>query len=133
MFLTSDNTLTLELDGTATTTEPAVVACCTDINQCNGRVTHPALKETATTGATHVHVVSAPSADTIRRVDFLSIRNLSTTASNIFTLNMTGGHTNPLTVALFTLLTLETAIYTPDTGWKCYKADGKLKTNAHAA
>jgi hypothetical protein len=132
MILTGTKTLTLELDTAAGTTEPKVVSCCKDKSLSTGLTTY-ATKETVTTGATHVHVVAAPAEATEREVMYLGIYNHSTTASNTFEVKLTGGTTDPISIAKFTLLTLESAIYKPTTGWKCYKAAGALKTNAHAA
>jgi hypothetical protein len=133
MILTVGKTLTLVLDAAATDTEPKVVAFCKDKSESSGKVTYPTPKETVTTGDTLVTIVSTPSEKTTREVTQISIFNHSTTASNTFEVKMTGGTTDPISIAKFTLLTLEKAVYKATTGWKCYKATGALKTTAHAA
>jgi hypothetical protein len=128
MILTGTNTLTLELDGAAGTTEPTVVTCCKDKSRVTGRESY-ATKETTTTGDTHVHITAAPGEATEREVKYIGVFNHSTTASNTFEFKLTGGTTDPISIAKFTLLTLESAVYKPSTGWKCYKATGALKSN----
>ena len=128
MFLTGSRTITLELDDAAGTTEPDVVSMCGDTCRTNGSVDY-VTKETVTTGATHVHVVAAPGEAVDREVKYLGVFNHSTTASNTFEFKITGGTTDPISIAKFTLLTLESAVYTPSTGWRCFKATGARKTN----
>lgn len=127
MILDEGRTITLELDGAATTTEPDVVSMVKDTFLSDGSVDY-VTKETVTTGDTHVHVVAAPANAHVREVMYLGVYNHSATASNTFEFKITGGTTDPISIAKFTLLTLEQAVYTPATGWRCYKATGALKT-----
>jgi hypothetical protein len=128
MILTGTKTITLELDAAATTTEPQVVSMCKDIYRPTGKEDY-VTKETTTTGDEHVHVVAAPSEAVEREVMYLGVYNHSATTSNTFEFKLTGGTTDPISTAKFTLLTLESAIYTPATGWRCFKATGALKTS----
>lgn len=129
MILTGAKTLTLELDGAAGTTEPTAFVQFKDKSLVTGLVDY-GNKETQTTGATAVTVCAAPGAGSAveREVELIMIYNTSTTATNLFTVKITGGTTDPMGVFEATLATLETAVYTPSTGWRCYKATGALKT-----
>jgi hypothetical protein len=128
MILTDGNTLTLELDGAAGTTEPRVVSFCRDTYIPDGSETYT-MKETTTTGDTHVHIAADKGNGYVREVEEIYVYNHSTTASNTFEVKLTGGTTDPISLAKFTLLTLEMAVYNKNTGWKCYKATGALKTS----
>lgn len=127
MILDEGRTITLVLDAAATTTEPDVVSMVEDKYLSDGSSDY-VTKETVTTGDTLVTVVAAPANAHVREVKYLGVFNHSTTASNTFEFKVTGGTTDPISIAKFTLLTLESAVYTPSTGWRCYKATGALKT-----
>lgn len=86
----------------------------------------PALKRTATNGATDVDICSAPSVDnTTRVIQNIAVHNKDT-ASVTLTIKTDDG-TTEYTVFKVTLATLESATYEHGHGWRCYTTAGAIK------
>lgn len=86
----------------------------------------PAMKRTATNGATAVDICAAPSVDnTTRVIQSIAFHN-NDTASVTVTFRTTDGSTN-FTAFKVTLATLESATYEHGHGWRCYTTAGAIK------
>jgi hypothetical protein len=72
-----------------------------------------------------VDVVSAPSAQTMRIVEYLTVNNRDTVTQTFTVVHDVSGTNRKL--AQFTMLTNEWAEYTNDSGWKFFQATGAIK------
>ena len=110
------------LAGAVATTQPQSLVNFSD----QGAGTYLGDSQRATlNGVTAADICAAPAADTIRDVDYLSIRNRDT-ASITLTVRYNDNGT-PFDFITVTLATLETLVYVHGSGWSTLKADGSTK------
>jgi hypothetical protein len=100
-----------------------------DIGKCDGR-SHFGSKDTLTNSTTDVTVCSAPDADHYRLIKSIHVLNDDDATSTI-TLKIANGTTEPVLFRA-TLATKEMITWTPEGGWVCLTALGKVKITAHA-
>lgn len=120
-------TLQILLAGAVATTEPDVVCCFTDKPPLQPQKFLPGTRDTTTSGATAVDVCQAPENNTVREIDFLSLRNNDTASVTVTVRLNNNGTTRKIVVV--TLLTLEQLLFTADSGWIVLDVNGNSKTS----
>lgn len=121
---TTTQTLEIVLAGAVTTNElPVVVSYSDKTATTYDGGTQPA----NTNGTTPVTICAAPSASTVRDIDFITVKNADTVAASItisFDNNGTGYELVSLDLAVG-----DQAIYVHGSGWQAIGIDGQLKTS----
>lgn len=117
--------LQLVTAASAAVTEPHYVASYVEIDGTGGTLT-PTTGMGQTTGATPVTAVAHPASGKQRRLTFLSVFNADTAASTL-TVQVDDNGT-PTKVGVFTLLTGEQLLYSPEGGFVVMDAQGGLKS-----
>ena len=103
------------------------VTSCKDISRSTGLTTYATL-ETTFDDDPAVTIVATPAEATDREVEKICLYNASS-ATEVFDVKLYGGTNAALVIFSVSLATTERAIYTPGSGWQCYKATGALKTS----
>lgn len=116
------------LAAAANANQQHVFICYEDVNKCNGRSKFGSAT-VLTTDDTEVIVCPAPGADDWRIIKHISVFNDDDATSTI-TLRIDNGTTEPVLFKA-ALATKESIYWTPESGWTCFTAAGKLKTIAH--
>ena len=122
-----DSTVVLQavLSGAIATTQPQATVCASDHTSPSTYVGLAPVR-TALNSTTDVTILAAPSAGTIRDVDYLSVFNRDT-ASVTITIKYDATGTDTI-ITTFTLLTLETLLYIHGAGWATLASSGAVKT-----
>lgn len=127
-MITLDSTtrsLQLVAAAAASVTEPHYVTSYVEIDGTGGTLT-PTTGMGQTTGATPVTAIAHPASGKQRRLTFLSIFNADTATSTL-TVQVDDNGT-PTKVGVFTLLTGEQLLYSPEGGFVVMDAQGGLKS-----
>jgi len=109
---------------------PMCFAAFTDFDQ-NEEPVNKGVKYTAFSGTTDVELVSAPSADIVREIDSIHIHNADNAAVTVKV--WFDDETNEPVLYYAVLQTLESAVFTKESGWQTLTAAGLLKTSAIVA
>jgi len=116
----ADRKLQAFLAGAAATTNPTVTVCYHDIpNQTKEDFSayRGAPQFTVLAGATETDICDAPQINgTVREIDYICIYNTDTAGVDVFVVIDDAG-TNRIQVKI-TLATTESAVWTPESGWK---------------
>jgi len=121
-----DSTVVLQavLSGAIATTQPQATVCASDHTSPSTYVGLAPVR-TALNSTTDVTILAAPTAGTIRDIDYLSVFNRDTASITVtIKYDATGVDT---IITTFTLLTLETLLYVHGAGWVTLAANGAVK------
>ncbi len=120
--------LQAKIGGAATTVNPVSVATYHDVTDSQGQKDRYGTQDEILTGATEVDIVDVAPRDAKRVIDSVSIHNQDSVAQTVTVQYYDG--TDTRTVIKVSLDTLETLIYTANSGWHVLKSNGSVKSAA---
>lgn len=118
--------LEVKLNGAASTTELPVVATYVDLSQATFALTASGAADSITMGGTAITAVAAPAATTTRKLNYLSIVNVDTSAA-VVTVQINNS-TSTRIVFKATLSLGDQLSFTDVSGWVVIDASGSRKT-----
>lgn len=118
--------LEVKLNGAASTTELPVVATYVDLSQATFALTGSGAADSITMGGTAITAVAAPAATTTRKLNYLSIVNVDTSAA-VVTVQINNS-TSTRIVFKATLSLGDQLSFTDVSGWVVIDASGSRKT-----